>query len=132
MMGITIKLASAGLMTLPAGVAVMLGAEIGTCMDTLIASVGRSRDAIRAGVFHLIFNVITVAIGLMLYQQIAAVAAWLPGASVAQHIANAHIVFNSVGALMFLPTIPLCSRTLRLLIPSENAGLTQQLKADVA
>jgi phosphate:Na+ symporter len=89
MMGITIKLASAGKMTLPAGIAVMLGAEIGTCLDTLVASVGRSRDAVRAGVCHLVFNVVTVAAGLIPYRQIAAAATWLPGHSVAQHIVRA-------------------------------------------
>ena len=126
MMGITIKLASAGVMTLPAGIAVMLGAEIGTCLDTLIASAGRSRDAIRAGVFHLLFNVITVCAGLFMYQQIATVATWMPGRSISQSIANAHILFNSVGALLFLPTVPLWARALRLIIPPEDTSFAPQ------
>jgi hypothetical protein len=48
-LGIAITLASQGLLSLPAGVAVMLGAEIGTCADTLVATLGRSREALRAG-----------------------------------------------------------------------------------
>jgi phosphate:Na+ symporter len=55
MLGI-ITLASQGLISLPAGIAMMLGAEIGTCTDTLVATVGRSRSAVRAGIFHLAFN----------------------------------------------------------------------------
>jgi phosphate:Na+ symporter len=49
--GIVIALAGAGLIDLPAGVAIMLGAEIGTCADTLVATLGRSRAAVRIGLF---------------------------------------------------------------------------------
>ena len=48
MLGIVITLAGQGLLSLSAGVAVMLGAEIGTCADTLVASLGRTRPALRA------------------------------------------------------------------------------------
>ncbi|TGD77602.1 Na/Pi symporter [Hymenobacter wooponensis] len=40
-LGMVIKLAAKGLLTLPAGIAVMLGAELGTCSDTLLATLGR-------------------------------------------------------------------------------------------
>lgn len=132
MMGIIIKLASAGVMTLPAGVAVMLGAEIGTCLDTLVASAGRSRDAVRAGAFHLAFNVITVCIGLVFYRQIAAIATWMPGSSVSHAIANAHICFNTIGALLFLPAVPLCAKALKMLIPEEAAQFVPRAQSDVA
>lgn len=112
MMGIIIKLAAAGLMSLKAGVAVMLGAEIGTCLDTLLASAGRSRQAVSAGLFHLTFNLITVAIGLCLSSQLVAAARWLPGDAVAAQIANAHVLFNTAGALLFLPLLPLCASVL--------------------
>jgi phosphate:Na+ symporter len=118
MMGIVIKLAAAGLLTLPAGVAIMLGAEVGTCLDTLIASIGRSREALRTGIFHLAFNITTVLLGLLFYQQIAAVARWLPsGGDVERQIANAHVFFNVAGALIFLPLAPLCTRGLQVLVP---------------
>lgn len=47
MLGIVITLAGQGLLTLPAGLALMLGAEIGTCADTLVAAIGRTRAALR-------------------------------------------------------------------------------------
>ena len=55
-MGIIIILASDGLIPLPAAVHLMLGAEVGTCADTLLASIGRSLDAFRTAIFHLLFN----------------------------------------------------------------------------
>lgn len=122
MMGIVIKLAAAGLMSLKAGVSVMLGAEIGTCLDTLLASMGRSREAVRAGVFHLAFNVISVAIGIGLAESIANVATWLPGDSVSRQIANAHVFFNTAGALLFLPFLQPAAATLCFLVPAETAG----------
>lgn len=125
MMGIVIKLAGAGLMTLKAGVSVMLGAEIGTCLDTLLASAGRTREALRAGVFHLFFNVVTVMIGLALVEQITMTAQWMPGDSVARQIANAHVLFNTAGALVFLPLIPLCSAALTTLVKPEAPSMSQ-------
>jgi hypothetical protein len=54
---IVITLAGSNMTSLPAGIAIMLGAEIGTCADTLVATIGRGRAALRTGIFHLLFNV---------------------------------------------------------------------------
>lgn len=115
-MGIIITLASQGLVSLPAGVAMMLGAEIGTCADTLIATVGRSREAIRAGLFHLLFNIITVIVGLLLIEQLTD---WAMGsaADTEQQIANAHVAFNIAGTLLFLPFTRWIAGTLSRLVP---------------
>ncbi len=122
MLGIVITLAGQGLLTLPAGLAVMLGAEIGTCADTLVASIGRTRAAVRAGVFHLGFNVISAAIGVLLIDQLAVLATALPGGeSVPRQIANAHVAFNLVGVLAFLPFTARIARLLERLIPDALA-----------
>ncbi|HEX8362470.1 MAG TPA: Na/Pi symporter, partial [Longimicrobium sp.] len=120
-LGIVITLAGQGLLTLPAGIALMLGAEIGTCADTLLACIGRSRAALRAGVFHLLFNVTTVAIGLMLTREIATLAQRItPGAGVERFVANAHVLFNVAGVLLVLPFLPLIARALQQLIPAAR------------
>ncbi|MCU0623074.1 MAG: Na/Pi symporter [Gemmatimonadaceae bacterium] len=109
-----------GLLSLPAGIAVMLGAEIGTCSDTLIATLGRSRDAIRTGVFHLVFNVTTVLVALPLVGQFAtAVQALVPMAGPARDLANAHILFNTAGVLLAAPFVPFAAAALRRLIPDR-------------
>ena len=80
---IVITLASSGLISLPAGIAIMLGAEVGTCSDTLLATIGRGRPAIRTGVFHLMFNLISAALGIVfapyLVQLVLAVCSWRGG-----------------------------------------------------
>ncbi|WP_260600240.1 Na/Pi cotransporter family protein [Sphingomonas endolithica] len=120
MMGIVITLAGGGLITLPAGVAIMLGAEIGTCADTLIATVGRSRSAVKAGIFHLGFNVVSVAFGVLLIDQLAKFGA-ATATDTGQRIANAHVLFNVAGALIALPFVVGLSRLLDRIVP-ERAG----------
>lgn len=93
--GIVIVMASQGLLTLDAGIAAMLGAEIGTCSDTLIASIGRNREAIKVGIFHLLFNIIAVIAGLVLFDVLHDVTLFMSyKADIGQQIANAHLLFN--------------------------------------
>ena len=117
-LGIAITLAGQGLLTLPAGVAVMLGAEVGTCADTLVATLGRSRAALRAGAFHLAFNLATVALGLAAVAPLTRLAAAL-GGDVGRQVANAHVAFNVLGVLVVLPLLGPATRALERLVPDR-------------
>ena len=77
---------------------------MGTCADSLLASIGRSVDAFRTAIFHLLFNLITVSIGLILSHQLAAAGQWLAFGidNVGRRIANARVLFNVAGALVFV------------------------------
>ncbi len=119
-LGMAITLASQGLLSLPAGVAVMLGAEIGTCADTLAAAAGRSREALRAGVFHLLFNVAGVGVGVWLVDALAGLARALGGGP-ARQIANAHVAFNVAGVLAALVVLGPAARALERLLPPRPA-----------
>jgi phosphate:Na+ symporter len=127
-MGIVITLANQTMISLAGGVAVMLGAEIGTCADTLVASIGRSRDAIRAGVFHLSFNIATVLVGVLLYRHLASLAVILsPDASAARQIANAHVIFNVGGVLLLAWFTKPATLLLERMIPSKAPRLQHSL-----
>ena len=97
-MGVVIILAGQGAITLPAGVAIMMGAEIGTCVDTLLSTIGQTRAAVRTGVFQLLFNVFNVLLLVGFADQLAAIAQSMsPGedaAAIAKQIAHAHVMFN--------------------------------------
>lgn len=95
-MGLVIALASTGTLPLPAALAVMLGAEIGTCADTLIAAIGRSAAALRVGLFHLAFNVASAGCALLLLDELPAFARWL-AVQVPTQVANAQSMFNVAG-----------------------------------
>jgi phosphate:Na+ symporter len=119
--GAAIALASEGLIPLSTGVAIMLGAEIGTVSDTLIATIGRSREAVRTAVFHLLFNVTTVALGLALVGPLTQFAEILtPGGTTARHLANAHVAFNVLGVLLVIGFVPAISRALQGLVPPKH------------
>lgn len=120
MMGIIITLAGGGIISLPAGLAMMLGAEIGTCADTLVATVGRSRAAVKAGVFHLGFNIVSVGVGLLLIGWLTRFATTTAD-DTGQQLANAHVLFNVAGALLAMPFVGAASRLLDRLVP-ERAG----------
>jgi phosphate:Na+ symporter len=109
-------LASQGLISLPAGIVMMLGAEIGTCADTLAATIGRSRAAVRAGLFHLAFNPLTVALGILFVRQLAVLAEWSgsewSGNETGCQVANAHVAFNVAGALRVIGFVHMAAKIL--------------------
>jgi phosphate:Na+ symporter len=118
--GMAIVLAKKGLLTLPAGVAVMMGAELGTCSDTLLATINGSRAAIKTGLFHLIFNIICVLAGLLLFQPFIQLIALLgTQLSLERNIANAHLLFNGIGVLLFGGLIPVFEKLLNGLLPDK-------------
>jgi phosphate:Na+ symporter len=103
-LGMVIGLASENLISLTAGIAVMLGAELGTCADTLVASIGRSKAAVKTGLFHLLFNITTILLGMILLPYFTQLVNFISsGNSVQQTIANAHMLFNGLGVIIMVP-----------------------------
>jgi len=119
--GMAIILSKKGLLSLAGGVAVMLGAELGTCSDTLIATIKGSRGAIKTGIFHLTFNLISIAIGLIVFEPFIELVSYVShGATIERTIANAHMMFNIMGVLIFVWTIPLFEKILNRLLPEKE------------
>ncbi len=134
--GMVIGLASKGLISITAGIAVMLGAELGTCADTLVASIGRSKAAIKTGLFHLLFNISTILLGLILLPLFTKLVILISQSSSAQQtIANAHMIFNISGVLIMIPFLSLYEKVLNFLIfdkahVTESPKLLRRAKAD--
>ena len=119
--GMVIGLASQGLISITAGIAVMLGAELGTCADTLVASIGRSKAAIKTGLFHLLFNISNIFLGLILLPLFTKLVLLISQSSSAQQtIANAHMLFNISGVILMVPFLGLYERVLNFLILEKN------------
>ncbi len=116
--GMVITLAKQSLITLPAGIAVMLGAELGTCADTLLATIRSNRQALKTGLFHLFFNFVTVALGLLLFVPFVALVKQISGESdIKNQIANAHLLFNVLGVAAFVAFVPFFEKVLNRLLP---------------
>jgi phosphate:Na+ symporter len=128
---IVITLAGSGMISLPAGVAIMLGAEIGTCADTLVATIGRGRPALRTGIFHLTFNLACAIIGIAMAPLLVSfVQSISGGANVGRQIANAQIIFNVAGVALVLPFLPLVARALERLIPDASPKADRSTDVD--
>ena len=103
-MGMLIALASQGLIPLSAALPILYGDNIGTCVTSLLSSIGASRNAKRAATMHLTFNVIgTIIFMLVLGKPITMIVQYLDPNDAARQIANAHTIFNVVNVIILLP-----------------------------
>ncbi len=122
--GILIALAGQGIVPLEAAIAIVLGANVGTCLKINLAAAGKSREAVRAAAAHLLFNVIGVAVWgwfLPLFATLLREVTPAVGAAAVPHqIANAHTLFNLVNATLLLPLAPLFARGVRRLVPDRE------------
>ena len=103
--GILQALALSGLIDIHSAVFVLFGQNIGTCITSLIASVGMNRNAKRTTVIHFMFNVIgtIIFVTLCLVTPLTdVVAGWTPGHPASQ-IANMHTLFNVVTTIILMP-----------------------------
>ncbi|MEH1969347.1 hypothetical protein [Nostoc sp.] len=76
----------------------------------------------RTGVFHLLFNLVCAAVGILFASQLAAVAQWISqllgaGDDIARQIANAQLIFNVLGVTLAIAFLPWIARGLERLIP---------------
>ncbi|WP_266365395.1 Na/Pi cotransporter family protein [Tellurirhabdus rosea] len=118
--GMAVVLAGQGLLTLPAGIALMMGAELGTCADTVVASAGRSRAALRTGLFHLLFNMVSILAGLLLIHPFTELVSWVSGGMpLSRQLANAHVLFNLLGVLLAAPLTPVVAPLLERWVPDR-------------
>jgi len=129
--GIIIVMASNGFLALPAGIALAMGANIGTTVTALLATIGKSREAKRTGLIHLQFNLLGVLIWLPFIPELSQLAIYLSthdvvqnGASMAylaentpREIANANTIFNLISLLIFLPMIPIFLWVVNKILP---------------
>ncbi len=104
MTALVIGLGSAGLITLPAAIALVLGANIGTTVTAQIASIGASISARRLAVAQLLVNVVGVAAFIPFLPWYAGVVA-ATSPSLTRQIANAHSFFNIAVTLALLPLV---------------------------
>ncbi|MGB3802202.1 MAG: Na/Pi symporter, partial [Lewinella sp.] len=123
--GLAIVLGKQDLISVAGGLAVMLGAELGTCSDTLIATLGGGREALKAGIFHLVFNFCTILLGLLLFDPFVQAVDWISGGQgIDNQIANGHLLFNVGGVLLFLPFAQLAIRGFERVLPSGKEQIS--------
>jgi phosphate:Na+ symporter len=99
--GLVIVLAGAGLISLEAAIALVLGANVGTSVTAALAAIGKPRNAQRAALVHTLFNAIGVLIWLPFIDFLAD-AVQSVGGGIEREVANAHTIFNVANTLIFI------------------------------
>jgi len=120
--GIAIALVSQDLIGLPAAVAICLGAELGTCVTALLASLGRSVPAQRMALAQLMFNAISTLATLPFIALLLGLVEPL-SENPPRQIANAMTVFNVLWALVFLALAGWLARLVTRLLPERPEQL---------
>lgn len=117
--GILQALALSGQVSYAAAIPIIMGQNIGTCVTALISSVGTSRNAKRAAIVHLSFNVIGTVVCLTVFCIVRAVAApAILGESATMYgIAIAHTAFNVACTALLLPASGLLEKLAIRLVP---------------
>ncbi len=120
--GIVIALASQGLLSLPGGIALIFGANVGTCVTAMLASIGKPREAIRAAVVHVLFNIAGVLLWIGFVDQLAAFVRDVGGTAsgTARDIANAHTIFNVANAVIFIWFVTPFAKLVEKLVPLKQ------------
>lgn len=125
--GLVIAMGMGELIDLNSAIALILGANIGTCVTVLLASIGSSLSSKRAAHAHLIFNIAGVA---MFYpfisyfsQLVALTAAELP-----RQIANAHTIFNVATTLILIPFVGILVAIVKRTVRGEEIKIDRGTK----
>ena len=115
--GIVIVLASQGLISVDGGIAIIFGANIGTCVTAILSALGKPRDAMRVAFSHIIINVAGVLIWYAFIEDISNLVNWISSGSEARQIANAHTIFNVANTLIFIWLVYPISKLVMLILP---------------
>ena len=117
--GILQALSSTGAVSLGAAIPIIMGQNIGTCITALMSSVGTNKNARRAALVHLSFNVLGTVVWLTVFCILKAAFAPALLASPANqfNIAVCHSVFNVACTLLMLPLSKLLEKIAYILVP---------------
>ncbi|MBQ2401910.1 MAG: Na/Pi cotransporter family protein, partial [Lachnospiraceae bacterium] len=120
--GILQALAATGAVSYGAAIPIIMGQNIGTCITAMLSSVGATKNARRAALVHLSFNVIGTMVCLSVFGIVKAAfaPALLNDAATYVGIATAHSVFNIACTLLLLPMSGLLEKISYKLIPNNE------------
>ena len=132
--GIVIVLATQGFITLETGIALILGSNVGTCVTAMLSAIGRPREAVKAAVVHVIFNLtgVLLIVGFIpafadLVRAVSPTATELSdtarlAAEVPRQIANAHSIFNIGCTVVFIGFAGIFASIADRLVPNKESS----------
>lgn len=134
--GILQALAATGAVSYGAAIPIVMGDAIGTCVTAMLSSVGTKRDAKRAAVVHLSFNIIGAVFWIFIYSVIRSIfaPAILNESASLVGIAIVNTAFKVLSTLLLLPASSLLEKLAKKIVPDgaseeENNRLDERLIA---
>ncbi len=125
--GLVIAMGIERVIDLKTGIGLILGANIGTCVTALLASLGATKNAKRTAFFHLFFNVVGVLYMIPLLGVFTSMVAQT-SSNLPRQIANAHTVFNVFNTFIFFFISGGVMDIIRRLIPGEEKTVEMGVK----
>ena len=129
MTGLVIALGSANAITLVGAIGLILGANVGTCVTGLLASLRSSRSSRRASIAQIIINLTGVVLFFPFVAPFSGLVSRTSDA-LARQVANAHSILNVSVSLILFPLIGTVVKITKILVPGEDepaAAITQFL-----
>ena len=125
--GILQALAATGQVSYGAAIPIIMGQNIGTCITAMLSSIGTNKNAKRAAMVHLSFNVIGTAVWLSVFCLVKALfsPALLGESASLFGIAVSHTAFNVLCTALMLPMAGLLERLVKRLIPDNEEKETK-------
>lgn len=125
--GLVVSMGMSNLITLNAAIAIILGANIGTCIDSLYATIGSSISSKRLALTQLLINTIGTA---MFFPFLTIFSGFIgtTSSSLPRQIANAHTVFNLTVTALMLPLTGLLVFIIERLLPGEEIKIDKGTK----
>ncbi len=129
--GILQALSATGAVSYAAAIPIIMGQNIGTCVTALLSSFGTNKNAKRAAIIHLSFNVIGTVVWLSVYSLISALVkpAILAQSATYLGIAVCHSLFNSLCTALLLPQSALLEKIAYLIVP-EGRETAKKVELD--
>ncbi len=130
--GILQALCITGAVSYGAAIPIIMGQNIGTCITAILSAIGASKNAKRAALVHLYFNLIGTILFMVVFYAINSVVgfAFLTDAASAAGIAVVHSVFNVVATIILLPFSDTLEKLACLTIREDAESAKEESEAD--
>lgn len=130
--GILQALCITGAVKYSAAIPIIMGQNIGTCITAMMSSIGASKNAKRAALVHLYFNLIGTTIFMLVFYAINAIVgfAFMNDSANAAGIAVVHSIFNVTATVFLLPFSDVLEKLACLTIRDEAEVAKTETDAD--
>ncbi|BDV43243.1 sodium:phosphate symporter [Geotalea uraniireducens] len=133
--GIVMALVGSGLVSFDSGAAMVIGEVLGTSCITAIASIGGTLEAKRTVLFYFLINLFAVSAVMLFFPSYLKLVETISPADIASPsavsrvLANAHTLFNTLNACIFLPLIGFFARSAPAILPGREQSTSVERRS---